>query len=231
MVLDAQAVEDEASRGTELAFILGKRRCSSVRPAVFLDRDGTISEEIGYIEDPAKYRLLPGAAGAIKRLNEQGLPAVLITNQSGPARGLYGEEVVRAVLAEMERQLGQEGARLEAVYYCPHLPEGTVPEYAVACDCRKPRTGLFLRAAREHGLDLTRSYMVGDKLCDIEAARNAGCRSVLVLTGYGRELWADRSLWRNATPDWVVEDLAEAVTKISEDLILNTGWGRGANGN
>ena len=195
----------------------GETGCEEVQPAVFLDRDGTISEEMGYIEDPAKYRLLPGAARAIKRLNDMGLPAVLITNQSGPARGLYGEEVVRAVLAEMERQLAREGARLKAVYYCPHLPEGTVPAYAVACDCRKPRPGLFWRAARELSLDLARSYMVGDKPCDIEAARNAGCRSVLVLTGYGRESWADRGLWRNAAPDWVVEDLGEAVTKIIDD--------------
>ncbi|MCL6613779.1 MAG: HAD family hydrolase, partial [Firmicutes bacterium] len=137
------------------------------RPAVFLDRDGTISEEIGYIRDPSQYRLLPGAAAAIRRLNERGIPAILVTNQSGPARGLYGEETILAVLEEMHRQLAKEGAHLDGVYYCPHLPDGIVPAYAVECNCRKPRPGMLLRAAEEHGLDLSHSFMVGDKVCDV----------------------------------------------------------------
>ncbi|MGQ9778663.1 MAG: D-glycero-alpha-D-manno-heptose-1,7-bisphosphate 7-phosphatase [Bacillota bacterium] len=181
------------------------------RPAVFLDRDGTISEEIGYIRDPAQYRLLPGAAAAIRRLNERGIPVILVTNQSGPARGFYGEETVLAVLDEMRRQLAKEGAHLDGVYYCPHLPGGIVPAYAVECDCRKPRPGMLLRAAEEHGLDLARSFMVGDKVSDVEVARRVGCRSILVLTGYGRSLWADRSLWHNLAPDLVAQDLTEAV--------------------
>lgn len=181
------------------------------RPAVFLDRDGTISEEIGYITDPSRFRLLPGAAAAVRRLNLAGIPAILASNQSGPARGYYGEDTVRAVLAEMRRQLAAEGARLDAVYYCPHLPGGTVREYAEDCDCRKPRPGMLRRAAAEHGLDLARSFMVGDKDSDVAAARRAGCRAVLVLTGYGREEWADRDRWREITPDYVAEDLAEAV--------------------
>ena len=140
-----------------------------MRPAVFLDRDGTISEENGYIADPACYRLLPGAARAIKLLNGRGMPAVLVTNQSGPARGLYPEEKVLAVLAEMHRQLAREGAHLDATYYCPHLPDAPVLAYARACSCRKPEPGLLIEAAREHALDLRRSFMVGDKPSDIEA--------------------------------------------------------------
>lgn len=189
-----------------------------MKPAVLLDRDGTVSEEIGPIADPSRLRLLPGAARAIKRLNQLGIPAILITNQSGPARGLYGEETIRAVMAEMHRQLALEGAFLDAVYYCPHLPGGCVPAYAVECDCRKPRPGMLLRAANEHGLDLAGSFMIGDKPSDIQAAKAAGCRSVLVLTGYGRELWADSALWRTCRPDMVAEDLAEAIARLGAEL-------------
>ncbi|NLG84367.1 MAG: HAD family hydrolase [Firmicutes bacterium] len=193
------------------------------RPAVFLDRDGTISEEIGYIHDPAQYRLLPGAAAAITRLTKRKIPVSLVTNQSGPARGFYGEETVLAVLDEMHRQLAEEGAYLDAVYYCPHLPEGIVPAYAVDCECRKPRPGMLLRAAAEHNLDLVRSFMVGDKVSDVEVARRAGCRSILVLTGYGRSLWADRSLWGELVPDLVAADLTEAVDWILTRLAAEAG--------
>lgn len=188
------------------------------QPAVFLDRDGTISEEIGHITDPSRFRLLPGAAAAVSRLNERGIPAILVTNQTGPARGLCGEDAIRAVHEEMRGQLAAEGARLDAVYYCPHLAGGIVPAYAVDCGCRKPRPGMLLRAAREHGLDLSRSYMVGDKPCDIGAARNAGCRSVLVLTGYGRRMWGDPSLWREYAPGMVAADLGAAVNRILAEI-------------
>lgn len=192
------------------------------RPAVFLDRDGTISEEIGYIADPASYRLLPGAGQAIRLLNERGLPVILVTNQTGPARGLYGEETVQAVMAEMHRQLMLEGARLDGVYYCPHLPDGIVPAYAIECDCRKPRPGMLLHAAVEHGLDLSRSFAVGDKQGDVAAARLAGCRAVLVLSGHGGGQWADRSLWRDMTPDFVAGDLRQAAEWIISSLPRNT---------
>jgi len=129
---------------------------------------------------------------------------------------VHGEETVHAVLAEMHRQLAREGAHLDGTYYCPHLPEGIVPAYAIECDCRKPKPGMLLKAAAEHGLDLGRSFVVGDKPCDIEVARQAGCRGILVLTGYGRALWADRGIWRAIVPDAVAEDLAAAVEWILE---------------
>lgn len=189
-----------------------------LQPAVFLDRDGTISEEIGYIRDPGRYRLLPGTAGAIARLNVRGIKAILVTNQSGPARGYYGEETIQAVMTEMHRQLAHQGSRLDAVYYCPHLPAGTIPAYAVACDCRKPKPGLILRAAKEHRLDMARSFMVGDKPCDIETAARAGCRSILVMTGYGRGIWSDPEIRRQIHPDYVCEDLDAAVEWILERI-------------
>ena len=187
-----------------------------LHPAVFLDRDGTINEEIGYIKDPGQYRLLPGAAGAVGRLNAHGIKAILVTNQSGLARGYYGEETVQAVMAEMHRQLMTAGAYLDAVYYCPHLPEGTVPVYAIDCDCRKPKPGLILRAASEQQLDIKRSFMIGDQPCDLETARRAGCRSILVLTGYGRGVWSDPKKYREIHADWVAEDINDAVEWILE---------------
>lgn len=181
-----------------------------MRPAVFLDRDGTISEEVGYISDPKQLRLIPGAAEAIGRLNRRGLPAILVTNQSGAARGLYGEETIQAVLGAFQDMLAAAGAHLDAVYYCPHLPGGSVPGYARVCRCRKPEPGLLQRAAMEHGLDLERSFMIGDKLTDLLAGWRAGCRSILVLTGHGAREWAEIRSWPRK-PDWVAEDLAGAV--------------------
>ncbi|MGE5551333.1 MAG: D-glycero-alpha-D-manno-heptose-1,7-bisphosphate 7-phosphatase [Bacteroidota bacterium] len=185
-----------------------------MRAAVFLDRDGTINEESGHIADPARMRLLPGAAQAVKMLNRRGIPTILVTNQAGPARGLYAEETVLAVLAEMRRLLAREGAHLDAVYYCPHLPEAPVPAYACSCSCRKPEPGLLLQAAGEHALDLRRSFMIGDQPSDIEAGARAGCRTILVLTGHGARFWAERSLWRAPMPDHVAEDLPAAVAWI-----------------
>lgn len=169
------------------------------RAAVFLDRDGTLLDELGYRASPAGMRLLPGAAGAVRRLNQAGLPVVLVTNQSGVARGLFDEDDLARVHAELERLLAREGARLDAVLYCPHLPPsedaagsdpvgaGGPQRYRRVCDCRKPAPGLYLRAARELGLDRSRSWAIGDALRDLEAARRAGVgQLVLVATGKGR---------------------------------------------
>lgn len=161
------------------------------RPAVFLDRDGTLLDELGYLGDPARLRLLPGAARALARLERAGLPAVLITNQSGVARGLFGEDDLARVHRALERALAAEGARLAGIHVCPHLPpEPGAPRvphpYRRACDCRKPAPGLFREAARAHGLALERSWAIGDAWRDLEAARRAGVpRLVLVATGKG----------------------------------------------
>ena len=181
------------------------------RPAVFIDRDGTLTEEVGYVNHPARLRLLPRSAEAIRRLNRAGTPAVVVTNQAGIARGYFSDTVMHAVNAELAAQLERAGARLDGIYVCPHHPtEGAAP-YRTLCDCRKPNPGLLLRAAEELRLDLTRSIMVGDKPSDLEVAPKVGARSVLVLTGYGLGEWEYRRDQFAVTPDHVAGDLLDAV--------------------
>jgi D-glycero-D-manno-heptose 1,7-bisphosphate phosphatase len=175
-----------------------------LRPAVFLDRDGTIIEEVGYLREPSGVKLIPGAAEGVRRLNERGVAVVVVTNQAGVGRGYFPESAVNQVHAEVARQLAGAGggARWDAVYYCPHHPGD-------GCDCRKPGPGMFRRAAAEHGLDLKRSFVVGDKVSDVRAGALLGCRTVLVLTGYGAEE-VERARAAGLTPDYVAADLAAA---------------------
>lgn len=181
------------------------------RPAVFIDRDGTLTEEVGYVNHPGRLRLLPRAAEAVRRLNAVGVPAVLATNQAGVARGYFSKEVLEAVQAELRAQLEREGAVLDGVYVCAHHPGAGEPPFRADCDCRKPRPGLLLRAAAEMDLDLGRSVLVGDKPSDLVAARAAGARGVLVLTGYGRGEWEYRRASFPVVPDHVAADLLDAV--------------------
>ena len=176
----------------------------SGRPAVFLDRDGTIIEDRDYLRDPAEVRLLPGAAGAVRRLNEAGLPVVVVTNQSGIARGLLSEADYEATASRLDDLLAAAQARIDGRYHCPHLPEITGP-----CECRKPGALLYERAARDLELDLLRSWWVGDRLRDLEAAARFGGRGTLVLTGAGpTESQRPESAWPTAP------DLAAAVQRI-----------------
>lgn len=180
-----------------------------MKPAVFLDRDGTLNEEVGYLAREEDLRLLPGAAAAVAALNARGIPVVVVTNQSGIGRGYYGWREFAAVMSRMGTLLALENAHLDAVYAAPHHEAGE-GVYAVADHPdRKPNPGMLQRAAEEHGLDLARSWMVGDKAIDVEAGRRAGCRTCLVRTGYG----ADEA---TCGADLVVEDLAEAVARILE---------------
>jgi D-glycero-D-manno-heptose 1,7-bisphosphate phosphatase len=187
------------------------------RRAVFIDRDGTISEEVGYVNHPSRYRVFPYAAEAIKLLNEAGWLAVLVTNQAGVARGYFSEDVIGAVHALLARELEAGGARLDAIYYCPHHPSVGEPPYRFDCDCRKPRPGLVRRAAVDLDIDIAHSWMVGDRYGDTELARNAGLRAAFVLSGYGRGEWEyQRGAWRHQ-PDLVAENLLEAVVKITKE--------------
>ncbi len=190
---------------------------SGERRAVFIDRDGTISEEVGYVNHVSRYRVFPFAAEAVRLLNESGRLAVLVTNQAGVARGYFKEELIAAVHNQLEEELARGGARLDAVYYCPHHPSVGEPPYRFDCDCRKPRPGLLLRAARELDLDLSRCWMVGDRYSDTELARNAGTRAAFVLTGYGRGEYEHQSHAWEHRPDLVAENLLEAVRKIIEE--------------
>ncbi len=181
------------------------------RPAVFIDRDGTLTEEVGYVNHPRRLRLLPRSARAIRRLNEAGVPAVVVTNQAGIARGYFSEEVLQAVNAALVARLKDEGAHLDGVYVCTHHPTEGAPAYRIDCDCRKPRPGLLRRASADHGLDLRRSVLVSDKPSDLLAARAVGAAGVLVLTGYGLGEWEYRRTTFPVEPDHVADDLLEAV--------------------
>jgi D-glycero-D-manno-heptose 1,7-bisphosphate phosphatase len=174
--------------------------------AIFMDRDGTVSEEIGYMYHTHLYKPFPWTGPAIRKINEAGMKAVLITNQSGIERGYFPESQVHEVHDILRAELARHNAILDAVYYCPHQPE-------TDCDCRKPRPGMLLRAQSELEIDMTQSYMIGDKYVDLEAGYAAGLRSILVLTGYGRgEFEKCKDLPRQ--PDFVAENLLEAVEGI-----------------
>ena len=148
--------------------------------AVFIDRDGTINEETGYVDSLDKFRILPGVTDAIRELNQNDIPAILITNQSGIARGYFTTDFLKALHEKMHRELKERRCRLDGIYICPHHPD----EH---CACRKPRPGMLLRAARENKITLYSSYVIGDKLIDIELAHRVGAKGILVLTGYGAE--------------------------------------------
>jgi D-glycero-D-manno-heptose 1,7-bisphosphate phosphatase len=155
------------------------------RPAVFLDRDGTVIEEVNHLAHPDQVHLLPGAARAIRRLNERHVPVVVVTNQAGVARGYFPESRVAEVHARLDEILAREGARIDGYYVCPHHPTEGVGRFRTGCACRKPNPGLLLRAARELNLFLAGSCVIGDKTTDLEAGYRAGCRPILVRTGYG----------------------------------------------
>ena len=184
----------------------------ALRPAVFLDRDGTICEEVGYLNHISRLHVFPFAAAAIARLNRAGLPVIVVTNQSGISRRIFPESLVREVHERISTELSAGGARIDGYYYCSHTKQDD-------CDCRKPLPGLLERAAREHGLRLDRSFVVGDRYADVELAHGVGGRGILVLTGYGRgEYELHRQEWRRQ-PDAVSEDLAEAVEVVLEERL------------
>ncbi len=184
------------------------------RRAVFIDRDGTISEEVGYINHPSRFCLFPFAAAAIKHLNENGWLAIVITNQAGVARGYFSEKMIQTVHEQMARDLQRAGARLDAIYYCSHHPSVGEPPYRFDCDCRKPKPGLISRAAAEFEINLNESWMVGDRHSDIELAGNAGVKSAFVMSGYGRGEWEHQRQGWTRQPDLVAENLLEAVEAI-----------------
>ena len=195
------------------------------RPAVFMDRDGTISEEIGYVNHASRFRVFDYSAEAVRLLNENGWLAVLVTNQAGVARGYFAEELIGQVHAVLESSLAQGGARLDGIYYCAHHPSVGEPPYRIDCDCRKPKPGLIQRAASDLDIDLRNSWMVGDRYSDIELAHNAGVHSAFVLSGYGRGEWEyQRGAWKRE-PDLVADNLLDALRKIilSEPGAVTTG--------
>ena len=194
-----------------------------LKPAVFLDRDGVINEETGYIDHLDRFVLLPGVGRAIRRLNEAGLSVAAASNQSGLARGCFPEELLEAVHDKMRRELAAAGAHLDGIYICPHHPEARVARYRADCDCRKPKPGLLLRAARDLHLDLARSWMVGDRWTDLRCGAAVGARTILVRSGYGRD--EERCIGPNESlqPDHIADDLAAAVAWILKEFREESG--------
>lgn len=185
--------------------------------AVFLDRDGTINVEAGYLRELESLVLMPGAGAALKRLNERGIDTVLVTNQSGPARGYYPESWIGELHGRLISLLAGEGAHLDHLYYCPHLPEGTVTEFSGPCRCRKPEPGMLLDAAAAHGYDLKRSYMIGDKATDVEVGHRVGARTVLLRSGFGEQVLSGTYQWP-VTPDHVADTLVDAIDWVLNDI-------------
>jgi len=186
--------------------------------AVFLDRDGTIIEDRGYLNHPDLLELIPNAAEAIASLNRAGLKTIVVSNQSGVARGFFPESLLAVLHEKMLALLSEKDARIDAVYYCPHHPHVGEPPYRTNCDCRKPKTGMLERAANDFSLDVARSYLIGDKVSDMQTAMNAGCKALLVMTGYGRGEWEFNRSRLEKEPDYLAADLFDAAQWIVKDV-------------
>jgi D-glycero-D-manno-heptose 1,7-bisphosphate phosphatase len=182
------------------------------RPALFIDRDGTLVHPRHYPSQPEDLLLYEGVGAAIAPLQRAGMLLVVITNQSGLARGLFDEAALDRMHAHLAAELAREGVRVDALYYCPHHPDGVIPALAIACDCRKPAPGMLLRAAAEHNVDLGHSWFVGDILDDVEAGNRAGCRTVLV--DIGTEQPPSLPI---RTPTYVARDTCHALALIAAD--------------
>ncbi len=184
------------------------------RPAVFMDRDGTLSHEVGYVNHPDRLRLYPWAVEAVRAVNRAGWLAVLVTNQAGVTRGYFPLEVFEEVQRSLVAELEAGGARLDGVYACLHHPSAGQPPYRQDCDCRKPRPGMLRRAQAELGADLGRSWVVGDRHGDLQLAWGVGARGAMVRTGYGQGELAYLAPRWSRQPDLVAEHLLEAVERI-----------------
>src|SRR3989304_6008004 len=176
------------------------------KKAVFLDVDGTIVVHEPYLSSPDQLKLLPNAAEGIRLFKESGYLVIVITNQSGIARGFFDEERLALIHKKLMRMLGEKGIAIDDIYYCPHHTEGVIEQYALDCDCRKPKPKMLLNAARQHNIDLTQSLMIGDSEVDMQAGKNAGCTSILIRNGYTDDTDSNSI----AGTDYVVRDLLEA---------------------
>lgn len=180
------------------------------KPAVFLDRDGTVCEEVGYLSQVKNLRLIPGSAQAIRQIREAGWKVVIISNQSGVARGYLSEETVLTIHGALKKMLQQQDAEVDGIYYCPHHPQGN-PPYNIQCSCRKPESGMLVKAARELQIDLNKSIVIGDKYSDVLTAQRLNIPGILVLTGFGKsERDKYQSNWVKE-PAHIAENLSEAV--------------------
>jgi D-glycero-D-manno-heptose 1,7-bisphosphate phosphatase len=186
--------------------------------AVFLDRDGTINEEAGYLSRKEELKLIPGAAEGVRLLNQHALKTIVVSNQSGVARGYLSLGQLGEINGKLEELLEEKGAYLDGIYFCPHHPEIGEPPYRALCDCRKPKAGMVQSAARDLDLDLSVSYVIGDHLSDILLGKRMGMKSILVLTGHGKEQMSKIPDQEGSHPDFVVGDIYQAIQWVLRDL-------------
>lgn len=183
--------------------------------AVFLDRDGTINEEMGYINHASRFKLFEFSLKAIKILNEAGFKVFIITNQSGLARGYFEQQLLDEIHESLLQQAQKENAKIEKIYYCPHHVDGVVEEFKRNCNCRKPKPGMLLQAQKEYNISLKDSYLISDRYKDIKLAHTMGLKPVLVMTGYGLGEFTYKKNPSNNKPDYCCENLLEAAQIIS----------------
>jgi D-glycero-D-manno-heptose 1,7-bisphosphate phosphatase len=184
--------------------------------AVFIDRDGTLNREVDFLSNPEQLQLIEGTVEALQLLKKLEYKLIVITNQSGIARGYFSEEDLQKIHITLQQMLKKNGVELDAIYYCPHHPsEGQAP-YVQTCNCRKPLPGMILAAAEQFQIDLSKSFMIGDKLSDIKTGINAGCRTILVQTGYGRKSLQQLN-FANIEPDWICANLLAAAQCIANN--------------
>ncbi len=190
-------------------------KTSEDNKAVFLDRDGTLNEEMGYINHPSRFQIFDFAAKAVKQLNDAGFHVFIVTNQAGIARGYFTESLLDEIHEQLENHMNQAGAIIEKIYYCPHHPRAVIKKYKTDCACRKPNPGMIHLAEREFKINRNASYMVGDRYQDVVMGKRAGLKTIMLLTGYGRgEYMYQRDRWETP-PDMVEENVltaAEAIT-------------------
>lgn len=192
------------------------------KPAVFIDRDGTINEQMGYINHVSRFQILPGVPQAIRTLNRHGFLVLVVSNQSGVARGYYPLDLVETIHRLMVSRIKEKRGNIDGIFFCPHHPAGSVPGFSYDCDCRKPKTGLIEQACESFEIDLQRSFVVGDMCTDIELAHRAGLKGVLVKTGYGLGEIEYNLPQKTAKPAHIAEDLLDAVRWIVRKQNLAT---------
>ncbi len=186
--------------------------------AVFMDRDGTVSEEVGYLRIIDHLKLIEGSADAVRLLNKKGLKTAIVTNQSGVARGYFTEEYIHKAHKRLKTLLSEYDAFLDGIYYCPHHTEVGDEKYRKNCNCRKPNPGMIEAAADEMNIDIKKSYVVGDKVSDVQLAHNVGAKGILVLTGYGKGEFQYFNNNGNKKPDYIADNLYDAVKWILRDI-------------
>jgi len=195
---------------------------NKLNPAVFFDRDGTLIEEVGYIDTPDKIKLIPAADRAVRLLKEIGYKIIIVSNQSGVARGYFDESTVQSINQQVVDLFAAKEAIIDAIYYCPHHPRAADENYGRKCECRKPKPGMFLKAASEHNIDLSKSIMIGDKFSDVQAGKNLKMFSIMVLTGFGKGEWEKmKKEGIEQVPDLVTENVYEAALYIKDKLGLD----------